>query len=123
MAIVVDEFGGTSGIVTLEDILEVIVGDICDEHDDDEQKLYSRIDDENYVLEGKLQLNDFYKIPNVDMEKFADMDSDADTLAGLLLEIKGDIPVMEEVIEYKNYTFRIVAADNRRIKRVKMQIL
>ena len=121
MAIVVDEFGGTSGIATLEDILEVIVGDICDEHDD-EQKLYSRIDDENYVLEGKLLLNDFYKIPNVDREKFADMDSDADTLAGLLLEIKGDIPVVEEIIEYKNYTFQIVSADNRRIKRVKMQI-
>ena len=122
MAIVVDEFGGTSGIVTLEDILEVIVGDICDEHDDDEQKLYSSIDDKNYVLEGKLQLNDFYKIPNVDRENFADMDSDADTLAGLLLEIKGDIPAVEEVIEYKNYTFQIVSADNRRIKRVKMQI-
>ena len=122
MAIVVDEFGGTSGIVTLEDILEVIVGDICDEHDDDEQKLYSSIDDKNYVLEGKLLLNDFYKIPNVDREKFADIDSDADTLAGLLLEIKGDIPAVEEVIEYNNYTFQIVSADNRRIKRVKMQI-
>jgi gliding motility-associated protein GldE len=122
MAIVVDEFGGTSGIVTLEDILEVIVGDICDEHDDDEQKLYSRIDDRNYVLEGKLLVNDFYKIPNVDKDDFTDIDSDADTLAGLLLEIKGDIPVVEEVIEYKNYTFQIVSADNRRIKRVKMQI-
>ncbi len=122
MAIVVDEFGGTSGIVTLEDILEVIVGDICDEHDDDEQKLYSRIDDKNYVLEGKLLLNNFYKIPNVDKDEFADIDSDADTLAGLLLEIKGDIPEVEEIIEYKNYTFQIVSADNRRIKRVKMQI-
>jgi gliding motility-associated protein GldE len=122
MAIVVDEFGGTSGIATLEDILEVIVGDICDEHDDDEQKLYTSIDDKNYVLEGKLLLNDFYKIPNVDREKFADVASDADTLAGLILELKGDIPAVEEEIEYNNYIFQIVSADNRRIKKVKMQI-
>ena len=122
MAIVVDEFGGTSGIVTLEDILEVIVGDICDEHDDEEQKLYTSIDDKNYVLEGKLLLNDFYKISNVDREKFADVDTDADTLAGLILELKGDIPAVGEVIEYNNYTFQIVSADNRRIKKVKMQI-
>jgi len=121
MAIVVDEFGGTSGIVTLEDILEVIVGDICDEHDD-EQKLYTSIDDKNYVLEGKLLLNDFYKIPNVDKEKFASIDSDADTLAGLILGIKGDIPTVGEEIEYNNYLFQIVSADNRRIKKVKMQI-
>jgi len=122
MAIVVDEFGGTSGIVTLEDILEVIVGDICDEHDDEEQKLYTSIDEKNYVLEGKLLLNDFYKIPNVDKEKFADIHSDADTLAGLILELKGDIPAVGEEIEYNDYTFQIVSADNRRIKKVKMQI-
>ncbi len=122
MAIVVDEFGGTSGIVTLEDILEVIVGDICDEHDDEEQKLYTSIDDKNYVLEGKLLLNDFYKIPNVNRDGFTNVDSDADTLAGLILEIKGDIPVVGEVIEYNDYIFQIVSADNRRIKKVKMQI-
>jgi gliding motility-associated protein GldE len=121
MAVVVDEFGGTAGIVTLEDILEVIVGDICDEHDD-EQKLYTLIDEKTYVLEGKLLLNEFYKIPSVEKDKFENIDSDADTLAGLILEIKGDIPVIGEEIDYNGYKFQIVSADNRRIKKVKLQI-
>ncbi len=122
MAIVVDEFGGTSGIVTLEDILEVIVGDICDEHDEDEHKLYTSIDEKNYVLDGKLPLNEFFKIKSVDREKFKDIDTDADTLAGLLLEISGDIPDAGEIIEHEGYIFKIVAADNRRIKKIKLQI-
>ena len=122
MAIVVDEFGGTSGIVTLEDILEVIVGDICDEHDEDEHKLYTSIDEKNYVLDGKLPLNEFFKIKSVDREKFKDIDTDADTLAGLLLEISGDIPDAGEIIEHEGYIFQIVAADNRRIKKIKLQI-
>jgi len=122
MAIVVDEFGGTAGIVTLEDILEVIVGDICDEHDEDEHKLYSSIDEHNFILEGKLALNDFFKIKNIDKEKFNDIDSDADTLAGLLLEINGDIPSPGDTIEHEGYVFKIVSADNRRIKKIKLQI-
>jgi gliding motility-associated protein GldE len=121
MAIVVDEFGGTAGIVTLEDILEVIVGDICDEHDD-EQKLYTSIDEKTYVLEGKLLLNEFYKIPSIEKDKFTNIASDAETLAGLILEIKGDIPVVGDEIDYNGYLFQIVSADNRRIKKVKLQI-
>ena len=121
MAIVVDEFGGTSGIVTLENILEVIVGDICDEHDE-EQKLYTSLDKHNFIIDGKMPLNDFYKIDEVDKSVFADYDSDADTIAGLLLEIKGDIPTIGEKIEIKEYKFQIISADNRRIKKVKLQI-
>ncbi|MCQ2217610.1 MAG: gliding motility-associated protein GldE [Paludibacteraceae bacterium] len=122
MAIVVDEFGGTSGIATLEDILEVIVGDICDEHDDDEHKTYSAIDDKNYILEGKLSLNDFFKIKKIDTEVFKKRDWDADTLAGLILEINGDIPSAGDVIEYEDYKFIIISADDRRIKKVQLQI-
>lgn len=121
MAIVVDEFGGTSGIVTLEDILEVIVGDICDEHDD-EQKLYTVLDSRNFLLEGRLALTDFFKIEKIEKEVFAEVDADADTLAGLILEIKGAIPVVGEKIEYNGYVFQIVSADSRRIKKVKLQI-
>lgn len=122
MAVVVDEFGGTSGIVTLEDILEVIVGDICDEHDDDEHKMYSAIDDKNYILEGKLSLNDFFKIKKIDTAVFQKRDWDADTLAGLILEINGDIPAMGDIIEYEDYKFIITSADDRRIKKVQLQI-
>ena len=121
MAIVVDEFGGTSGIATLENILEVIVGDISDEHDD-EQKMFTALDKHNYILEGKLLLNDFYKIEKIDRSVFEKYGADADTLAGLLLEIKGDIPVVGEKIETDGYLFQIISADNRRIKRVKLHI-
>lgn len=122
MAIVVDEFGGTSGIATLEDILEVIVGDICDEHDDDEHKMYSAIDDKNYILEGKLTLNDFFKIKKIDTSVFQKRDWDADTLAGLILEINGDIPASGDAIEYEGFKFIIISADDRRIKKVQLQI-
>ncbi|MCR5567831.1 MAG: gliding motility-associated protein GldE [Paludibacteraceae bacterium] len=121
MAIVVDEFGGTSGIATLENILEVIVGDISDEHDD-EQKMFTALDKHNYIMEGKLPLNDFYKIDKIDRTVFEKYDADADTLAGLLLEIKGDIPAVGEKIEADGYLFQIISADNRRIKKVKLHI-
>lgn len=122
MAIVVDEFGGTSGIATLEDILEVIVGDICDEHDEDEHKMYSAIDDKNYILEGKLSLNDFFKIKKIDTEVFQKRDWDADTLAGLILEISGEIPTQGDIIEYEDYKFIVTSADDRRIKKVQLQL-
>lgn len=122
MAIVVDEFGGTSGIATLEDILEVIVGEICDEHDEDENKMYSAIDDKNYILEGKLPINDFFKIKKIDTEVFEKRDWDADSLAGLILEINGDIPSPGDVIEYEGYKFTIISADDRRIKKVQLQL-
>lgn len=122
MAIVVDEFGGTSGIATLEDILEVIVGEICDEHDEDENKMYSAIDDKNYILEGKLPINDFFKIKKINTEPFEKRDWDADSLAGLILEINGDIPSPGDIIEYEGYKFTIISADDRRIKKVQLQI-
>lgn len=120
MAIVVDEFGGTSGIVTMEDIIEVIVGDICDEHDEEETQIQV-LEDGSYVLDGKLLLTDFYKIEAVRKEDFADLEEDADTLAGLILGIKGYIPSLGEIIEYDDYVFEILSADGRRIKEVKMK--
>jgi CBS domain containing-hemolysin-like protein len=121
IAIVVDEFGGTSGIVTLEDVLEEIVGEINDEYDEDE-KSYQRINSNTYVFEGKTLLADFYKILNLDDDIFAGVEGDADTIAGLLLEIKGDFPKLHEKIEYSNFTFEIQEMDVRRISKVKVVV-
>ena len=115
----VDEFGGTSGIVTLEDILEEIVGEINDEYDEDE-KSYVRINANTFVFEGKTLLSDFYKILKLDDEIFEEVEGDADTLAGLLLEIKGDFPKLHEKISYKQFTFEILDMDERRISKVKV---
>jgi putative hemolysin len=121
MAIVVDEYGGTCGIVSLEDILEEIVGEISDESDD-EVSLYTKIDDNNYFFEGKILLNDFCKVVNVDDTVFDDVRGEAETLAGLILEITGQIPSKNEVISNKNFRFVIDSVDNKRIKRVKVTI-
>lgn len=121
IAIVVDEFGGTSGIVTLEDILEEIVGEINDEYDEDE-KNYVRINSNTFVFEGKTLLSDFYKILQLDDEIFVDVEGDADTLAGLLLEIKGDFPELREKIDYLNFTFEIQEMEERRISKVKVVV-
>ena len=121
IAIVVDEFGGTSGIVTLEDVLEEIVGEINDEYDEDE-KSYQRINSNTYVFEGKTLLADFYKILNLDDETFEDVEGDADTIAGLLLEIKGEFPKLHEKIEYLNFTFEIQEMEERRISKVKVVV-
>ena len=121
IAIVVDEFGGTSGIVTLEDILEEIVGEINDEYDED-TKNYSKLNYNTYLFEGKTLLSDFCKVLNVDDDEFVDVEGDADTLAGLLLEIKGDFPSMHEKIDYKNYTFEVMEIDQRRISKVKVTV-
>ena len=121
IAIVVDEFGGTSGIVTLEDILEEIVGEINDEYDEDE-KSYVRINDNTFIFEGKTLLSDFYRIMKVDDEIFEDVEGDADSIAGLLLEIKGDFPKLHEKIDYQNFTFEILEMEERRISKVKVVI-
>ena len=119
IAIVVDEFGGTSGIVTLEDILEEIVGEINDEYDEDE-KTFVRLNKNTYIFEGKTLLSDFYKTLNIDDEEFEDIVGDADTLAGLLLEIKGEFPKINEKIVHDKYTFQVLEMDERRIMKVKV---
>ena len=119
IAIVVDEFGGTSGLVTLEDILEEIVGEINDEYDDDE-KTYSKINYNTYLFEGKTLLSDLCRILNIDDDTFTEVCGDADTIAGMLLEIKGDFLTLHERIDYKNFTFEVMAVEERRISRVKV---
>ena len=121
IAIVVDEFGGTSGLITLEDILEEIVGEINDEYDEDE-KNYVRVNANTYVFEGKTLLADFYRILKLDDEVFEDVEGDADTLAGLLLELRGDFPKEHERIEYRNFKFEIVELDGHRISKIKVII-
>ncbi len=121
IAIVVDEFGGTSGLITLEDILEEIVGEINDEYDE-EERTFVRINANTYVFEGKTLLSDFYKILHLDDDVFEDVEGDADTLAGLLLELKGDFPQLHERIEYQNFRFEIQELDGHRISKIKVVV-
>ncbi|MCD7898640.1 MAG: gliding motility-associated protein GldE [Bacteroides sp.] len=118
IAIVVDEFGGTSGIITMEDIIEEIVGEIHDEYDD-EEKTYVVLNDHTWIFEGKTQLTDVYRTVDIDEESFDEVSGDADTIAGLLLELKGEFPALHEKILYGNYEFEVLAMDNRRILKVK----
>lgn len=119
IAIVVDEFGGTSGIVTMEDIIEEIVGEINDEYDEEDLP-YVKLNSNTYVFEAKVLLSDFYKIMKLKTNFFEEVEGDADTLAGLLLEIKSEFPQLHEVIVYKNYRFEVVEMDERRIVKVKV---
>lgn len=118
MAIVVDEYGGTAGLVTMEDVLEEIVGDISDEYDE-EDKQFTRIDANTFEFEGRILLNDFFKVTDIDAEEFEDVVGEADTLAGLLLEIKGDFPARREIISHAGHRFQVLEMDKHRILRIK----
>lgn len=122
LAVVVDEYGGTSGLVSLEDVIEEIVGDISDEFDDDDL-IYSKLDDKNYVFEGKTTLKDFYRIIKLDNEAvFESKKGEAETIAGFVLEISGGFPRVNSKINYENYVFTIEALDKKRLKRIKITI-
>ena len=121
IAIVVDEYGGASGIVTLEDVLEEIVGEINDEFDDDDN-IYSKLDESNFIFEGKILLIDFLKIVGCDVDLLDDIKGESDSLAGLILEHEGKIPKIGDTIKIKHFTFQIEAVDLRRIKRIKVTL-
>jgi putative hemolysin len=121
MAVVIDEYGGTSGIITLEDILEEIVGEITDESDID-NPFYVKVDESTYLFEGKVTLNDFLKIMDEEEDFFDDVKGEADTLAGLILELRGEIPRKNETFSCKHYNFTVKSVDTRRIKQIQASL-
>ena len=121
LAIVVDEYGGTSGIITLEDVIEEIVGDITDEYDDVDL-IYSKLDDQTYVFEGKAPLTDMYRILEIDGKLFEEHKGDSETLGGFVLELTGKIPQKGERVTLHNFDFTVESADNKRVRRVKVHI-
>lgn len=124
IAIVADEYGGTSGIITLEDILEEIVGDISDEYDEaDDELRYSKLDDNNYVFDGKTALNDIYRLLDLDEDTFESIRGEADTIGGLVLAIAGRFVFNKEKVTYENFIFTVESADRRRVKRVKLTMI
>jgi gliding motility-associated lipoprotein GldD len=122
LAIVVDEYGGTNGIVTLEDVIEEVIGEINDEFDV-EELVYSKLDENNYVFEAKIPLNDLYRVLDISGQAFEDKKGESDTLAGFILELSGKIPMKNEKIHFDNYIFTVESVDKRRIKRIKITII
>ena len=122
LAIVVDEYGGTSGLISLEDVLEEIVGDISDEFDD-ESVNFTQIDDKNYLFEGKTSLKDFYRIVDVNEDEWENAKGEAETLAGFILEISGNFPKKNQKIVFSNVTFTVESLDKKRIKQIKVTLL
>lgn len=120
MAIVVDEYGGTSGLITLEDVIEEIVGEINDEFDEDVDVAYNKLDEYTYIFEGRTSLNDFCKIINEETSTFDEIKGESESLGGLILEINSKLPRTGEKIKFKNFTFTVVAVDQKRIKRVRV---
>ncbi len=121
IAVVVDEYGGTSGIITMEDIIEEIIGEINDEYDEDEIA-FNKLDENTYIFEGKTSLNDFCKVINIDPDIFEEIKGESESLGGLLLEIHGKLPRIGEKIEFDNFVFTTVSVDNKRIKRIRVLI-
>ena len=122
IAIVVDEYGGVSGLVTLEDVLEEFVGEITDESDEDEETLFEKIDDKTYVFDAKISLVDFCKIIDVDYSIFNEIKGDSDSLAGLILEVNGEIPKQNKVLEIAGFLFTIIDSDKRKIIKIKTKL-
>ena len=122
MSAVCDEYGGICGLVTMEDILEEIVGEINDEFDNDETNNFVKLDDKNFVFEGKILLNDFYKITGIDDNFFDEIQGEAESLAGIILELRGEFPAKGETLAYKNLRFKIDQFDNRRIEKIRVHI-
>jgi CBS domain containing-hemolysin-like protein len=122
MAIVIDEFGGTQGIVTLEDVLEEIVGDIDDEYDDD-KKTYKKLPDNTFIFEGKTLLTDFFRVTELNEDDYESVTEDAETLAGMLLAIKGDFPKEKEPLVYGRCRFLILDIINHRIASVRVMVM
>jgi gliding motility-associated protein GldE len=120
MAIVVDEYGGTSGLITLEDVIEEIVGEINDEFDEDVDVAYNKLDEYTYIFEGRTSLNDFCKIINEESSTFDEVKGESESLGGLILEINSKLPRTGEKIKFSNFTFTVVAVDQKRIKRVRV---
>lgn len=118
MAIVVDEYGGSAGIVTLEDVLEEIIGDIQDEFDNEAEVQFTQLDEHTYVFEGKTLLTDVYRITGIEEGTFDEVRDEADSLAGLILAIYGQLPKKDTEMNYKNFQFKIVSASKRRIEEV-----